>query len=451
MLPAGVASVTSFFLAQALLPRSRMTLAPLVTPLNWLQFAFFIQLIVMPVTVRIWGFAQSEFLRSPPTVLADNVALLLITLAYWSFCAAVHFRNKPSEQKPADSSALQWPLPTFYICFCVALGIVGLAGRFKSFTVFSHYLTDPGVYELEVDRQGASATLFDAAGDLLSTSLGLSMVMVWCRSLDRGLHGSGISKVTGPVLLIVAMLAFAISMGYNRGAFVYPSIALLGVISIRAPRQTARYFLIVTSAMVFLVTSTVIYRTSSHIEDIGSVPSWDVVTQRVDIMEYFQDYGQAPQYLAVMLDESHYGLEPRLGRLSAVSILTQIPKLTKALVPLNGHSYYSALTGHAEENAPFIGEVFLDFNFMGVIVAFWLVGYATAILQQKVLNATDAFEVYVFQIMGVYLFASVLLSVDVLGLFFVFSMFPLYIYFAARPLLRKIGEQKGVTQFQKHA
>ncbi len=137
---------------------------------------------------------------------------------------------------------------------------------------------------------------------------------------------------------------------------------------------------------------------------------------------------------------------PPSADISGASILSQVPALGKALRPINGHSYYAALTGHPDENPSFVGEVFLDFNILGVIAAFWLVGYAIATLQQRVLHATQAFEVYVFQTMGIYLLASVLLSVDVLGQFYIFNMFPFYAYFSLRPFLQRSGARKEFEQ-----
>jgi hypothetical protein len=444
VLPAEIVSVTSYFLAQALLPRCRMTVTPLVTPLNWLQLAFFLQLVVMPVIVRTWGFAQKLFLPYPPTILADNLALLLVTLAYWSFCTAVHFRNVKPRAGRESSGAYRWSLPTPLICTYAVLGIIGLIAHYKTSATFIHALTDPASYMEDVDRHGASASLFDVMGDFLSSFLGTALVMVWCKRLDRGVSANKASKLLGPVLLILTALAFAVT-GYNRANIVFPLVALLAVVSIRTPRQALRNIVVVGSLIIVLVTTTVIYRFSSHPEDIGTGPSVDVLN-RIDYMEFFQLYGQAPQYLAIVLQDSHYGLEPFFGRLSGASVLSQIPALGKTLRPINGRSYYATLTGHPDENPSFVGEVFLDFNVMGVIAAFWLVGYAIATLQQRVLHATQAFEVYVFQTIGIYLLASVLLSVDVLGQFYVFNMFPFYVYFALRPFLRKVGAGKGLER-----
>jgi hypothetical protein len=438
VLPAEIASVTSFFLAQAIFPRCRMTLSPLVTPLNWLQFAFLLQLVVMPVTVRLSGFAQTAFLPYQPTVLADNVALLLTTLAYWSFCIAVHCKTIRSQRTLAPNLTLRWPMSTFLIYLFATLGILGLVARYKNPSTFIHAFTDPALYKAETSRNGASASLVDAVGDLFSSFFGTSIVMLWCKRLEIGLRTGRPGRFSGPVLVIAAALAFAM-IGYNRAAIVFPLVAMSAVIGMRAPRQLLRNFVVIVALIVSLVTATVIYRFSAHPEDSGSGPSIDVLSG-IDYMEFFQLYGQAPQYLAIVLNDSHYGLQPSFGRISIASIFSQIPLVGKSLRPLSGHSYYAGLTGHPDENPSFVGEVFLDFNVLGVIAAFLLIGYATAVLQQKVLTATHAFEVYVFQMIGIYLVASVLISVDVLGQFFVFYMFPFYFYFAFRAWRRRIDK-----------
>ena len=442
VLPAEIASVTSFFLAQALLPRCRMTRSPLVTPLNWMQFAFFIQLVVMPVTVRIWGYAQRQFLPHPPTALADNIALLLVTLAYWAFCAAVQFRNVESVR----SNPQRWPLPTFVICLFAALGIIGIAARYKTPTIFIHAMTDPASYALETDRNGASASIMDAVGDFFSSFLGTSIVMLWCRRLDRRLRAGEAGQFGDALLLVLAALAFAIT-GYNRANIVFPLVAVSAVLTIRGARHAVRNLLVVGSLIVSLVTATAIYRFSAHPENVGAGPSLDVLST-IDYMELFQLYAQAPQYLAIVVEDSHYGLQPSFGRLSAASVLSQIPALGKGLRPFSGRQYYTALTGHSDENPSFVGEVFLDFNVLGVVVAFGAIGYATALLQQRVLSATHAFEVYVFQMMSVFLLASVLISIDVLAQFFIFNMFPFYVYFVLRSWQRPDNARAGTHDRQ---
>lgn len=443
VIPAEIVSVTSFFLAQTLLPRCRMTLAPVVTPLNWMQFAFFFQLVVMPITVRIWGFSQKLFLPYPPTVLADNVALLLVTLAYWSFCIAVHVGNVKVARAPENESAQRWPLPTFLICLYAVLGIVGLAAHYKSVSIFVYALTDPGSYMQETDRAGASATVLDAVGDFFSSFLGTAIVMLWCRRLDRSPRPGIGGQFWGAMLLLLTALAFAVT-GYNRSNIVFPLVAVSAALSVRAPRQAMRNLVVVGLLIISLVTATAVYRFNAHPEYIGSGLSTDVLDE-IDYMEFFQLYGQAPQYLAIVVEDSHYGLRPSFGRISGASVLSQIPSLGAPLRPFNGHSYYAALTGHPDENPSFVGEVFLDFNFLGVVVSFWLVGCAIAILQRRVLAATNAFEVYAFQMMSVFFVAAILISVDVLAQFFVFNMFPFYFYFALRPAVARSTATRSVV------
>lgn len=438
VMPAEIVSVTSFFLAQALIPRCKMSLRPLVTPLNILQFAFALQLVVMPVTVQVWGFAQHEFLPYPPSILADNVAVLLMTLAYWSFCVGVHFCNATfSESKGAWDNA-RWLVPSGYIWICAILGILGLAAHYKSLATFEQLLTNPAGYMEATERNGASATALDVIGDFFSSSLGFAVVMIWCKKVDRQVKAQQLGGVNSAALLLVAAAAFVVT-GYNRANFVFPLVAVSAVIGVRTPRLATRYLVGVGILIVLLVGASAVYRFSAHpeYEEIG--PSIDLAAS-IDGMELFQLYGQAPQYLAIILDESHYGLRPHFGRLSGSSLLSQIPAVGKYFRPGNGRTYYDNLTGHFDENASFVGEVFLDFNWAGVVVAFVLIGCAVGVLQRKMMRAGSSFQVYVLQTISIYLVASVLISVDVLGQFFIYNMFPIYMYLVCRPMFRPVEE-----------
>src|SRR6516165_1563171 len=92
MLPAGALSSACFLLAQ-LFPKCSFSRRPLVTPLNWIQFIFGLQLVIMPASVRLAGPALYP-LPSLPSDLAINISLLISTAAFLAFCGAVQFFRK---------------------------------------------------------------------------------------------------------------------------------------------------------------------------------------------------------------------------------------------------------------------------------------------------------------------------------------------------------------------
>ena len=449
-LPAGVFSVTSFFLVPFFFPRSGFYSKPLICPVNGLNAAFFLQLVAMPITVRLFG-ELHFFLPHLPTDASTNLGTVLITIAYWAFAAGVQRTSRPRAFRalPAVTDVREsWPVPKYLIVVFAILGLLGLAAKHKSLGGFYNFLRAPALYVQAQDRNGASASLLDVVAEFFSFFFGLSLVMVWARIIEHGNRIGVQSRLRAPLMLLPITAAFA-SYNYNRGNFVFPLIAVAAGVTIRAPQTLKRNVILIGCIGAFLVMVSIIYRNSSASENIGQNVSVDALN-KVDQMELFQLYGQAPQYVGIMLEAANYGAEPRYGVLSFSSAASLLPVVGKLLRPLSGYVFYAAVTGHGEENPPFVGEVYLDFNIPGVMAAYLLIGLSVGYLQRRVLGSQDVFETYVFQLMSVYLISTVLLGIEELSLFAVYSMFPVNCYLVIRQVLLRLGRRRTQVYGYSH-
>ena len=93
----------------------------------------------------------------------------------------------------------------------------------------AEYFSDPSGYLSRL--AGVSDKLGLAAGQFLRPFLGICVVMLWCRWLDR--KRSHKTKGFSSVVTTLAILAVCFSnatFNYNRGSLVVPLVAMLAVI-----------------------------------------------------------------------------------------------------------------------------------------------------------------------------------------------------------------------------
>ena len=251
----GAVSASSFVWAQLLLPRCRVTLKPLLSPLNWLMLVFFFQLVVMPVSVLFSG-AALGLLPHLPSEGAINFALLLITVAFWTFCASVQFFRRPHiadslSTQPAPEP--QWIPSKRMALLYVCLGLVGVAMTFGSLDRFIVYLTNPVEFLLaSLDSGSEPTSLSSVAAGQLAPFLGFGWVLLWCRLADSKLQHSFLGKTVGALLIGLVAISYALSQ-YNRGAFAVPMVAIATVIVKRAPSEAFRKLAVVATVLALVM------------------------------------------------------------------------------------------------------------------------------------------------------------------------------------------------------
>ena len=451
--PGALAGSFVFLLVQWFLPACRPVPGKLLCPWNWALFVFFLQLVVLPLSLLLFGPALGV-LPLLPSDRAINFAMLMNSAAFLAFCGTYHYfagssrtsrkTNRWREERRAQAK----PLSLMYIGLNGAVGIVGFFLAFGALNKVAEYFSDPSGYLMRLVN--VSDKLGPAVGQLLRPFFGICVVMMWCRWLDGKRLGK--SKQAGSVVTILAAVAVCLSnatFNYNRGSVVVPLVAMLTVVvsgPCRVPRRMAFSAGAILLIVLLLVPFYGAYRTSNFTgqELFQDASVRGLLAQNVKLPEIIQVYGGAPQFLAFFLEMGHWGANPRWGNVLISSALAPLPILGKAFREGSGTAIYNRLIyGQVEAQdqiAPFQGETFLDFHMAGVLVAFCVLGWVAFRLQTAFVNATSFFDVFTWQYFSIWMFFLIFGSVSVVSQILIYFCWPFYLYFIHRSIHSRPGQ-----------
>jgi hypothetical protein len=445
--PGAIVGALAFYLVQCFLPGCRPVWGKLLCPWNWALFVFFLQLVLLPLSVLMSGPSLGVLPFLPPDR-AINFAMLINTAAFIAFCATYHYctRHSGMGRQPnalPQKSRLAWRSPSLaFIALNGAIGVMGFFLAFGALNKMAEYFSDPSGYLSRLvdvsDRLGLAAGLF------LRPFFGIFVVMLWCRWLDRSRSRKTsvlVSAVT--ILAIVAVCLSNATFNYNRGSVVVPLVAMLAVI-VSNPDRVARRTVFSAGAIVFVVLLVApfygAYRSSKFTgQEILSDPSVrDVLADKVELTDMFQVYGGGPQFLGFFLEMGKWGTNPQWGKVLASSALAPLPILGKPFREASGTAIYNRLIygqlDVRDQIAPFQGEAFLDFHLGGVLVGFSFLGWAAFKLQSAFAKSSSFFEIFVWQYFSVWTFFLAFGSLSVVSQTFIYFCWPFYLYFFCRRL-----------------
>jgi hypothetical protein len=443
--PGALVGAFVFFLVEWFLPACRPVPGKLLCPWNWALFVFFLQLVLLPLSVLLSG-PSHGVLPFLPSDRAINFAMLINGAAFIAFCATYHHfaRYSGIGRQPnalPQKSELAWRSPSLaFIALNGAIGVIGFFLAFGALNKIAEYFSDPSSYLSRLadisDKLGLAAGLF------LRPFLGICAVMLWCRWLDR----ARFQKTRGltSVLTALAILAVCFSnatFNYNRGSVVVPLVAMLAAI-VSSPRRVPRRTIVSAGAIVFVVLLFApfygAYRSSNFTgQEILRDPSVrNLLADKVEITEMFQVYGGAPQFLGFFLETGKWGTDPQWGKVLASSALAPLPILGKPFRETSGTAIYNRLIygqlDVEDQIAPFQGEAFLDFHLAGVLVGFSFLCWVAFRLQTAFANSESFFEIFVWQYFSVWTFFLIFGSLSVVSQIFIYFCWPFYLYFIYR-------------------
>jgi hypothetical protein len=456
--PAAMAGALVFFLVQCFLPGCRPVSSRAICPWNWALFVFFLQLVLLPLSLLVFG-PLPGVLPALPSNLAINLAILINVAAFLAFCTAYHFlwlrspavrrggpaRRADARQVSKPSSRTQQPAASFpaslaYIGLNAAIGVAGFFFAFGNFVALRRYFSDPSGYLGAV--AAGSAKLSVAAGLFLRPFLGFALILLWCRWLDLGSERR--IKAWSGIATLLAILAVCLcdaTFHYNRGAVLVPVVAMLAVILSgprRFPRRTLAYaggaLLLILSLMPFYG----VYRSSDFtLRQLTTERSArEFLADKIDLPEMFQVYGGAPQFLAYFLEQGRWATHPAWGHVMLSSVLSPVPILGKPFRQATGTAIYNRLiygtSDVADQIAPFAGELFLDFHLAGVLAGFCLLGWVASRLQRAFENSISCIEIFLWQYFGIWTFFLIFGSASVVSQILVYFGCPFYFYFFLR-------------------
>jgi len=430
--PAIIVSASVFALMQILFPRCRLVVKTIICPLNWALLIFFLQLIVLPLMITFLG-QSAGTLPFLPSLFATNISLLLISLGYVSFCVAYQLFAADPALTPAEESIApsQWTPPKGIILLYIALGAIGLVLNFGSLSNILLYFAPPG----EVVNVIGPTTIQSAAPNFLKPFLGFAFIIIWCKWVDR--QGSTSTRMSR--LLMTGVIAFLVvivyaTFGFNRGAFSVPLVAIAAVYWSRLRRVPIKAMVgLGLVALILLVLSGVFSgKTSVASSANNQTVSRFVHAPQFSLGDQVQVYGQAPQFVGYLLEQTDYARKPYWGSTLISSILFPLPILGKPFRSGSGVVIYNDLiygsVGVFDQNLPIQGELFINFHIIGVILGFSLLGYLTSRLQRAFSRATTALDVYICVYTAVWLLFLVVGSLSAVSQIFIYFFWPIYGY-----------------------
>jgi hypothetical protein len=450
-----------FFLVQCFFPACRPVPRKLLCPWNWALFVFFLQLVLLPLSVLFFGPSRGV-LPFLPSDRAINLAMLINTAAFAAFCGTYHYFARHSEIG-RQSSALQQDsrvagrAPSLaYIALNGAIGFTGFFLAFGALSKVAEYFSDPSGYLSRL--AGVSDKLGLAAGQFLRPFLGICVVMLWCRWLDRkrGRKTKGWSSLVTSLAILAVCFSNA-TFNYNRGSLVVPLVAMFAVIVSgpgRFPRRTVVSGCAIVLIVLVLMPFYGAYRSSKFTgQELLTDPSVrHLLADKVELLELFQVYGGAPQYLGFFLEAGKWGEDLQWGKVLVSSSLAPLPILGKPFRQSSGTAIYNRLVygmlDVADQIAPFQGEVFLDFHVTGLFAGFCLLGWIAFKLQTAFAQSQSFFEIFIWQYFSVWTFFLIFGSLSVVSQIFIYFCWPFYLYFIYRRLHSRPVRQPARSPYE---
>jgi len=228
-------AAAAFALFQLTFPACRPAPRYLISPLNWALLAFFVQLVVMPMTIS-WVDPDAGTLPYVASRHAINHSIVLSIVAFAAFSLGytIFIRRGRSPPPPRALSVPNWVLLLY-----AAIGLVGLFLRFGSAGELIATLAEPARFaDLDAAENG---TLRGAASTFFRPFLLNAIVIAWCRWVDRrGANASRVVRLTLTAVAGVAVVVVGASYGFNRASFVVPLLAMTAAYSVHARRLSLR-------------------------------------------------------------------------------------------------------------------------------------------------------------------------------------------------------------------
>ena len=442
--PAAILGAFALAFVQWRLPACRPVSHNWLCPWNWALAVFFLQLVVMPVLITLAGpaLAGLPYLPSP---FAINMAILVNTVAFLSFSCTYSYvagrgkgRTGPVLECAAAEVSVQRSSPLWSIWIYLSLGIIGILLTFGTLSGFLGYFTNPAEYR---DLSQEPATWSDFFGVVLRPFLGFAFAMIWCKRMDRIGHGRGRLRLA----VFTAFMLAAVTVGYgtysyNRGSFTVPLVAMAAV----SAAKRERFSLAVTTLGVILVLLMApalgAYRSGDFSgQEVFEDPSTrDALLQTVDVMESVQMYGAAPQFMGFLLENNGWTAAPHWGEVTVSSFLSPLPILGKAFRKSSGTTIYNTMIYGTPEIVdqivPFEGELFLDFNIVGVIIGYCFLGWIAHKLQRAFERSRSCLDFFIWQYAAIWMFFLIFGSISVVSQVYFYFGWPIYLYFLYRRL-----------------
>ena len=427
--PLAVVGVLAFSLVHIALPACRIRASVPLCPANIAQGYFWLQLVLVPLLAGYFGYSQSLLPHLPSTGAIEGAIGVHVVL-YLSFCAAYQWRARLARRRPGRRGP--GPRPSrgaaYLIVPFAVLGVVGFLLAHGGIGGFLEYASSPTEERLRAEEV---TTLAGAAGTFLKHFLGFAVVLAWSWWLGRRRRRpAAIVMVTATTVLALLVVNF----NYNRGTMLGPVLALAAASSVHVRRIPFKA-VILAGAMVLSASFVFGWYRATSLE-IGEVTASALADawRSEDVVEFVQIYASGPQmaaYLIESLEGTFY-----YGKTLLPSLIYPVPVLGRPFREQSGPVLFNELIyGSADsldQIIPLDGELYINLHLFGVAMGGALLGAYLAWLQGKFVSAPSPVESYAWLMIALWtVFPG---SLSVASQIYVYSFWPIYVYFAVKTL-----------------
>jgi hypothetical protein len=429
--PAVPVAFATFLVIQLLVPRVRWNRDRVVGPGNVATTLFFLQLVVIP-TVLVLSGPSPGTLRFFPADQYVNTALMLQALAYACYAVGYIAWRKPVRPRPL---LLEPGLTTGIAFSYIALGVVGLALAFPSVGALVDYFSGQG----DIFEPLRPATLGEAAGQFLRPFLTYGVIILWAARIARRRPGARLQPLE--MGLIVVAIGASATYNYNRGSVVVPLLALVTAYSCFGRRQSLARVVALLAILAVLGFTFGEYRgfySGTHGGEVNPAAA-GLDRQDTSFAHNLQVYANGPQFWAVVVQEvDRTGM--RHGESIVSSALYPLPKLGKSFRNTSGPTAYNELIyGKPDIIDQILGfgtELYWNFGIPGIVVGYFLLGFAVRRFDDRVEVAPDALASYSWSYCGTWVALLVINSISVLAQIIIYFFWPVFAMFVVAYLAR---------------
>ena len=419
--PAVPISFATFLAIQLLVPRVRWNRDRVFGPGNVAAMLFFLQLVVIPTALVLSGPFLGT-LRFFPADQYVNTAVMLQALAYACYAGGYVAWTKPVRPRPF---LLEPGLTTGIAVSFIVLGAVGLALAFPSVGALVDYFRGQG----DIFEEGP-ATLRAAAGQFFRPFLAYGVIMLWAALIARRRPGARLQPLE--MGLIVVAIGASATYNYNRASVVIPLLALVTAYSCFGRRQSPARLVALVAILAVVGFMFGEYRDVYAATHGGTInPATAGLDQSgASFADNVQGYGNGPQFSAIIVQEVD-----RTGHGDSIvsSVMFPVPTLGKPFRNTSGPIVYNELIygepDITDQNLGFVAELYWNFGIPGIVVGYFLLGFAVRRFDDRIEVAPDALASYTWSYCGIWVALLVIHSISVLAQIITYFFWPAFAMF----------------------
>lgn len=417
--PAVPMSLAAFLAVQLLVPRARWNGDRALGPGNVAAMLFFLQLVVIPTLLVVSG-PHLGTLRFIPADQYVNTAVILQALAYVCYAGGYVAWTHPVRPRPF---LVQPGLTTGIALSFIAIGALGMALEFRSISALVAYfsgagdLLDPG-----------PATLGSAAAQFLRPFLAYGLIILWAARIASRRAGARLRPLE--MVFIVVAIGASATYHYNRAAVVVPLLAVVTAYSCFGRRQSPTRIVAFLAIIVAVGSMFGAYRTFYSGTQGGAInpASAGLDGPAASFTDNLQVYGNGPQFWAVIVQEVEQ-TGTRNDESIVGSVMYTVPVLGKPFRDDSGPTAYNELIYGAPDISDqilgFGAEVYWNFGILGIVVGYFLLGFAVRRFDDRVATAPDPLAAYSWSYCGTWFALLAINSISILAQIVTYFVWPI--------------------------